>query len=79
MAYRTGLKALTAKYGSRPMVNAELRAHYSIILVWRQHVGKIEEGIIEARFTDQIECLVGEQFDTACLCDYNPLTILSAE
>jgi hypothetical protein len=40
MACRMGLKALTAKYGSRPMVNAELQAYYSIILVWRQHIWK---------------------------------------
>ena len=61
MAYRMGLKALTAKYGSRPMVNAELQVHYSIILVWRQHIDvRIEEGIIEVHFTNQIECLVGE-------------------
>ncbi len=38
MAYRMGLKALTAKYESRPMVNAELQIYYSIILVWRQHM-----------------------------------------
>jgi hypothetical protein len=37
MAYRMGLEALTAKYGSRPMVDAELQPYYSIILVWRQH------------------------------------------
>lgn len=62
------------------MVNAELQAHYSIILVWRQHIDeKIEEGIIEVHFTNQIECLVGEQFDIVYLYDYNPLTILLAE
>jgi hypothetical protein len=37
---RIGVKVLIAKYGSRPMVNAELQDHYSIILVCSQYAGK---------------------------------------